>query len=180
MPRNPNGTCADCNNPMWLSVGCRPQGEARCLPCRRARPVHKDPKTRHQLTCEWCGECFSRASSKAKYCSTRCAAKADSVRKQIRPPHDVRVRRAQREASAPGISRRERTTLGMKWQKQGRACTYCGEPATTIDHVLPLVRGGTNYEGNLTPCCRRCNSSKAGFLASEWKLKRASHMAKKF
>lgn len=46
---------------------------------------------------------------------------------------------------------------------------YCGSAVETIDHVIPLVRGGTNYEGNLAPCCRVCNSSKGGLLVSEWK-----------
>ena len=44
-------------------------------------------------------------------------------------------------------------------------CTYCGSPATrgndlTIDHVVPLSRGGTNRRDNLTVACRRCNSRK--------------------
>lgn len=56
--------------------------------------------------------------------------------------------------------------------RQGRSCSYCPAPATTVDHVLPLVRGGTNYEGNLTPCCRSCNGSKAGWLLVEWRTGR--------
>jgi hypothetical protein len=31
------------------------------------------------------------------------------------------------------------------------------------------VRGGTNYEGNLTPACKQCNSSKAARLLVEWR-----------
>ena len=44
-------------------------------------------------------------------------------------------------------------------------CSYCGSPATegndlTIDHIIPLSRGGTNRRDNLTVACRRCNTSK--------------------
>jgi len=45
-------------------------------------------------------------------------------------------------------------------------CTYCGSPATegnplTIDHVVPLTRGGTNQRENLTVACYRCNRTKS-------------------
>lgn len=39
-------------------------------------------------------------------------------------------------------------------------CYYCGDYATTVDHVIPVIRGGTNDEFNLVACCSRCNSSK--------------------
>lgn len=31
----------------------------------------------------------------------------------------------------------------------------------TIDHVIPLSKGGTNDEENLVTCCSRCNSKKS-------------------
>jgi 5-methylcytosine-specific restriction endonuclease McrA len=40
-------------------------------------------------------------------------------------------------------------------------CTYCGEPATTIDHIIPLSKGGNGERENLTPSCKRCNSRKS-------------------
>jgi len=30
----------------------------------------------------------------------------------------------------------------------------------TIDHVVPLSKGGTNYIWNLQPLCRSCNSKR--------------------
>ncbi len=44
----------------------------------------------------------------------------------------------------------------------GYQCAYCGAPASTVDHVLPLARGGTSDVDNLVPCCSRCNSSRGG------------------
>jgi 5-methylcytosine-specific restriction endonuclease McrA len=42
----------------------------------------------------------------------------------------------------------------------GGRCRLCGEIADTIDHVRPLVKGGSNHPANLRPACRSCNSAK--------------------
>lgn len=43
-------------------------------------------------------------------------------------------------------------------------CHYCGgkfRPSElTMDHVIPLARGGTSAKGNLVPACRDCNRDK--------------------
>lgn len=40
-------------------------------------------------------------------------------------------------------------------------CRYCGKTATTVDHVLPRSRGGSNHPGNVVACCEPCNRYKA-------------------
>lgn len=40
------------------------------------------------------------------------------------------------------------------------ACWVCGEPATAIDHVKPVARGGGHLLSNLRPICKSCNSAK--------------------
>lgn len=42
----------------------------------------------------------------------------------------------------------------------GGRCHICRESADQIDHVKPVVVGGSNWPANLRPICRRCNSSK--------------------
>jgi len=44
--------------------------------------------------------------------------------------------------------------------KVGRICHYCGDRATTRDHIVPKILGGTNGLFNLVPCCTRCNRRK--------------------
>ena len=40
-------------------------------------------------------------------------------------------------------------------------CAICGQrPATTIDHILPVSRGGTDDPANLQPACWPCNQRK--------------------
>ena len=43
-------------------------------------------------------------------------------------------------------------------------CHYCGKsfPAKdlTMDHIVPLSRGGKSTKGNIVPCCKNCNNEK--------------------
>jgi 5-methylcytosine-specific restriction endonuclease McrA len=61
------------------------------------------------------------------------------------------------------------------WWKQRIAkgrCHYCGKEVSprelTMDHVVPLVRGGRSTKGNLVPACKECNNAKKHSLAFEW------------
>ena len=53
-----------------------------------------------------------------------------------------------------------------KFKKQikygwGGFCAYCRcNRATTVDHLKPKSRGGSNLRSNLIPACRECNHSK--------------------
>lgn len=42
----------------------------------------------------------------------------------------------------------------------GKPCVECGEPSDSIDHIIPLSRGGTNDISNLQPMCLKCNIKK--------------------
>lgn len=43
----------------------------------------------------------------------------------------------------------------------GDCCAYCGSTEDlTIDHRIPISRGGTNWPSNLVPACRKCNKTK--------------------
>jgi 5-methylcytosine-specific restriction endonuclease McrA len=51
----------------------------------------------------------------------------------------------------------------------GQSCAYCGAVAKiTIDHVVPLAKGGTHEIENLLPCCQSCNSSKNCTPLKSW------------
>lgn len=55
------------------------------------------------------------------------------------------------------------------FERDDYACQYCGcGDDLTCDHIVPLVRGGTNDNENLATACRSCNSSKGEKLLSEW------------
>lgn len=51
-------------------------------------------------------------------------------------------------------------------------CYYCGGEVPpkelTLDHVVPLVRGGHSTRGNCVPACKACNNAKQSLLPVEW------------
>lgn len=50
-------------------------------------------------------------------------------------------------------------------------CNYCGIPLHgegQIDHITPLIRGGSNDPENLTLACDRCNKEKHGKTLHEY------------
>lgn len=50
-------------------------------------------------------------------------------------------------------------------------CHYCRRvfPAAelTLDHVIPVARGGRSTRGNCVPCCRDCNAKKKARTPAE-------------
>jgi 5-methylcytosine-specific restriction endonuclease McrA len=52
-------------------------------------------------------------------------------------------------------------------------CLYCGKATSgTIDHIIPLSRGGAHKIGNLVASCLTCNLQKGTKFLSEWKLQK--------
>ncbi len=62
-----------------------------------------------------------------------------------------------------------------QWWKRRRStgrCHYCGRtyrPADlTMDHLVPIVRGGKSVHANVVPACKECNAKKKYLLPVEW------------
>lgn len=60
------------------------------------------------------------------------------------------------------------------WQNRlalGR-CHYCGGSFApgelTMDHLVPVSRGGKASRNNVVPACKECNSRKKYLLPIEW------------
>jgi len=63
-------------------------------------------------------------------------------------------------------------------RRDGQRCVYCNAAATTIDHVHPRSRGGTDTWENLVACCLNCNNLKSNKTPAEmgWKLRSSPRM----
>jgi 5-methylcytosine-specific restriction enzyme A len=69
-------------------------------------------------------------------------------------------------------ARRLRRTNWWYTRVQKGECYYCGQMVgrenLTMDHVVPLIRGGKSSKGNLVAACKECNNKKKYLLPLEW------------
>lgn len=72
--------------------------------------------------------------------------------------------------------RQRRSPIGRRLRfailrRDGFKCRYCGRPAPEValhvDHVLPVVRGGTDEPDNLVTACPDCNHGKGSSVLGE-------------
>jgi len=82
------------------------------------------------------------------------------------PADSVHIRKEKQKA---------RELRKTQWWKRRRAegiCYYCHRhfppDDLTMDHLVPLARGGRTTRGNCVPCCKECNSRKKYLLPVEW------------
>jgi len=60
------------------------------------------------------------------------------------------------------------------WKRKCAAgiCHYCKKKVNpkdlTMDHIVPVIRGGKSTKGNLVPVCKECNDKKKYLLPIEW------------
>lgn len=58
------------------------------------------------------------------------------------------------------LQRRVRVTHRRILERDNHLCAYCGDNATTVDHIMPKSRGGGNTWDNLIAACFPCNNKK--------------------
>lgn len=62
-----------------------------------------------------------------------------------------------------------------RWWKQRLSrgiCYYCGHRFSsdelTMDHIIPIIRGGRSTKNNIATACKDCNNKKKHMLPMEW------------
>lgn len=73
------------------------------------------------------------------------------------------------------LKQKKHTIKRIILEKTGGVCAKCGKPLplekTTIDHLIPKYRGGTDDMSNLIPMCKRCNKQKGSRIVGVEELK---------
>jgi len=78
-------------------------------------------------------------------------------------PDQIRAARARRETKKTQVGG---SFTAQEWQalceKYGNCCLCCGtiDEPLTVDHVIPISKGGSSNISNLQPLCGPCNSRK--------------------
>lgn len=158
-------TCRSCR---WaVHRASRPHGRARylkgcrCETCRAANTVACGDRVGRKATarpCAICGTAFTSRIPHEVLCSDACRR----VRKR---EHDQFRRALRRTASVSRVN-----PLDI-YERDGWRCHICHRPilrdkawphprSRSIDHLIPLTRGGNHEPANVKAACLRCNLSK--------------------
>lgn len=159
--------------------------------------VDRRSKTGRRADCKTCRGSYMKtyyvnnADSRKQYMRERLASNPDHVRaldsaRYIRDK-DRRVALATeashvRRSRILGREHDEGITAKRLRKIHGDRCVYCGteldfgrytlktRPSTqaTIEHIIPIARGGTHTWTNCTLACLRCNLSKNSRTVDEW------------
>jgi hypothetical protein len=88
--------------------------------------------------------------------------------------HDKAFERMQREIEAfenieqADIARRERIPDSVRlfvWQRDQGKCVMCGSAEKLeFDHIIPVIKGGSNTERNVQLLCEQCNRTKGASI----------------
>ena len=76
--------------------------------------------------------------------------------------------------SEPRLTKLETQYMARMKRENEHICYYCGkkiedEDQITVDHKIPVARGGQTVEFNLVICCKDCNITKSNLTESEYK-----------
>jgi hypothetical protein len=115
------------------------------------------------------------------------------MRLKTPPPSKAKLlRKAKRFIAAEIANMWTRNPAGHDWlvrhvERQNGRCAYCGIPMfmppkykppkrdkdgrrATLDHVVPLARGGADSEENTVAACEACNTEKAVMPALAFRM----------
>lgn len=168
------------------NVSVRPEGYAEQQRLRKAAKYRSDPAVREQAKAgslrwkEKVGQAYLNKLSKewrdahpgkTREYYLRGVARLDPEQRKEKGKQHREVYRFQRQAGSAayyarrwggdGVISNEHLVGLHKWQDH--CCFYCRRPLDskdTIEHIVPLSRGGSNNPWNVSLSCGECNSSK--------------------
>lgn len=148
--------CAFCGKPAkrkYCSIDCR---------YTMALESHRKPKTYKP-----CAEC-GKLTARPKYCSEECSKKVGNRLKAINRDMAIRNALVDKDITLQQVYQND---MGFCYLC-GQPCDYsdqvtladgtivCGDSYPSIEHVIPLSKGGKHAWTNVRLACRKCNSRK--------------------
>lgn len=150
---------------------------AVCKTCGIEKPLSmytKDRGSRYKVHCKQCralaGRKYARENWSIVYASQR--KWSENNRDKMKEKHKRSYARRRESIIAWQISHAHKRrassgeytkeSLESRYAMFGNRCAYCNQDTDlSIDHVIPLSRGGTNWPANIRPACKSCNSRKS-------------------
>jgi 5-methylcytosine-specific restriction endonuclease McrA len=148
-----------------------PAGKA-ALKRFRQSPKYKELKARHKKTQRYRDTLLAYKRSDKSKAQDKAYKETPAGKESSLKAQKKHSKTEKRKASAARCATKRRTQIeilstltadewiGIKESFKQR-CVYCGEKKhLTMDHIIPVSKGGFHIKGNIVPACRSCNSRK--------------------
>lgn len=130
------------------------------------RTNHKKPKPTPHIytgTCAVCGNVFTTHNPSQKTCSKQCGKRYSYARKQHRIPKEQRI---DNDITLEALYRRDSGVCYLcggkcDWNDRDKEKNTCGANYPTIDHIIPVARGGLHAWNNVRLAHFICNALKS-------------------
>lgn len=152
------------------NINCEYCEEAKQLQVARKRVVgllNSLIELKTQKKCEYCGDDFYSRYHEQKYCSEKCKRKSKRRKSSYRGRcrnygvyYDPTVTREKVISRDNGVCQ----ICGKVCDENDLRWGTLGPDFPTLDHVVPLAKGGTHTWGNVQCACASCNSDKRDLL----------------
>ena len=138
------------------------------LALKEAEKKEKEKEWKQERECPSCFSIYVPTSKQQVYCSKECAKREQNRRKEITRRHKLR------ENGKVDYS----ITLSKVIKKNKSVCAICGgivnkkvhsnhDDYPSIDHIIPVTKGGTHTWDNVQLAHRRCNNLKRDIIPEE-------------
>lgn len=182
-------TCSKCKTPKPLdefppNKRSRDGKQSQCRVCRaayqreyiRKYPERKREQDRHyrqenadhirEIKRAWSDDNRERLNQQSAEWRKNNRERRNAIVRAYRARHPesyriTKQRYLARKQNAEGECSREEWELILQQFAPDGRCPACGrQKPPTMDHIVPLSLGGSNYPFNLQPLCGNCNSTK--------------------
>lgn len=117
-------------------------------------------------TCAVCGKTFTTRNPAQKTCSKQCGKKLQYARKQSRIPKEQII---DKDITLEALYRRDSGVCYLcgglcDWADKDKEKNTVGAKYPSIDHIIPIARGGLHSWGNVRLAHFKCNVMKSDSL----------------
>lgn len=138
---------------------------------REAEAERKRAERNKPHRCPVCGELTTRR----KYCSDRCRLKVNNTRKDIRRRNKIKTAMVDSDITVDALFKRDKGICHIcgclcdrsDYVTRGENF-IAGDKYPSIDHVVPLIRGGLHAWNNVKLAHRLCNSKKGDKISNKY------------